>query len=395
MQRILHFAQDSDTSGFFPQLAKWHDRLRYQMIFATLNPMADWLREYMLSQGVECFSCDCRQRFEYPLGLLKLANYLRRENVDILHTHLFEPSVIGLLAGTLARTKLRVETRHYSDYHTRINKRWHVRLDQLCTRLSHGVIAVSQHTADHMIAEEQAPPEKLHMVLNGIDFARVRLSDAFERSKVRQEFVDDETPLLLIAARLHPEKGYEYLFQAMTKLKQRFNGKIKLLVAGAGPLLPHYQEMVRSLGCDDVVTFLGFRKDLPELMAAADLFVLPSVAEAFGLVLAEALYLGTPVVSTQVGGIPEIVEDGMDGVLVPPANEQALADSIADLLNDSARRKQMAGVGRDKVVAKFRFEEMVRSYEAIYRQLDGNGLEEVSQGTQQESKNFAYLEKER
>ena len=381
MQRILHFAQDSDTSGFFPQLAKWHDRQRFQMIFATLNPMADWLREDMLAQGVECFSCNCRRRFEYPLGLLKLANYLRRESVDILHTHLFEPSVIGLLAGALAGTKLRIVTRHYSDYHTRINKRWHVRLDQLCTRLSHGVIAVSQHTADHMISEEQAPPGKLHVVLNGIDFARVRLSENYERSKVRREFVDDATPLLLIAARLHPEKGYEYLFQAMTQLKQRFNGKIRLLVAGAGPMLSHYQEMVGALRCEDVVTFLGFREDLPDLVAAADLGGLPSVAEAGGLVIAEALYLRTPVVSTQVGGIPEIVEDGVDGVLVPPANKHALAEVITDLLKDPARREQMSGIRRDKVIAKFRFEEMVQSYEAIYRQLNGNGLEEINAGS--------------
>lgn len=381
MQRLLHFAQDSDTSGFFPQLAKWHDRQHYQMIFATLNPMADWLRDYMLSQGVECFSCDCRYRFEYPLGLLKLANYLRRKNVDILHTHLFEPSVIGLLAGTLARTKMRIETRHYSDYHTRINKRWHVRLDQLCTRLSHGVIAVSQHTADHLISAEQAPPEKLHVVLNGIDFARVKRSDNYDRNRVRQEFAEEETHLLLIAARLHPEKGYEYLFQAITELKLRFNGKIKLLVAGAGPFLHRYQELVRTLGCEDVVTFLGFRKDLPDLMAAVDLFVLPSVAEAFGLVLAEALYLGTPVVATQVGGIPEVVDDGVVGVLVPPANERALADAIATLLNDSERRTQMAGTGREKVLRKFRFEDMVRSYEAVYQQLNTNKLEESNAGS--------------
>lgn len=378
MQRILHFAQDSDTSGYFPQLAKWHDRERYQMVFATLNPMADWLREYMLAQGVECFSCDCRQRWEYPIGLLKLANYLRQNNVNILHTHLFEPSVIGLLAGTLARTKMRVETRHYSDYHTRINKRWHVRLDQLCTRLSHGVIAVSQHTADHMISEEQAPAEKLHVVLNGIDFTRVKLSDNFDRKQVRQEFVADETLLLLIAARLHPEKGYEYLFEAVTKLKARCNGKIKLLVAGKGELLNHYQAMVRDLGCEDVVTFLGFRKDLPDLMAAVDLFVLPSVAEAFGLVLAEALYLGTPVVASRVGGIPEIVDEGIDGMLAPPANAEALADTITDLLESPTLRQRMIGAGREKVIGKFRFEDMVQSYEAIYQRLNTNGFEPIN-----------------
>lgn len=372
MQRILHFAQDSDTSGFFPQLAKWHDRQRYQMIFATLNPMADWLRDYMLSQGVTCFSCDCRHRSQYPLGLLKLAKYLRQQRVDILHTHLFEPSVIGLLAGALAGTQMRVVTRHYSDYHTRINKHWHVKLDQLCTRLSHRVIAVSQHTADHMLAEENAAPDKLQVVLNGIDFARVNRSASYDRAQLRSEFVDDETPLLLIAARLHPEKGYEYLFQAMAQLKPMFAGKIKLLVAGAGPFREAYETQVCSLGCEDVVSFLGFRKDLPDLMAAADLFVLPSVAEAFGLVLAEALYLGTPVVSTTVGGIPEIVEDGVDGRLVPPANAKALVETIANLLRHPAKRQQMAGVGREKVLQKFRFQDMVRAYEEVYQQLDGN-----------------------
>src|SRR5215216_4211883 len=174
MQRILHFAQDGDTSGFFPQLARWHDRGHYEMFFATLNPIAPWLRDHMQSQGVECFSCDCRERAQYPLGLLRLAQFMRRKKIDVLHTHLFEPSVIGMIAGAIARTRLRVVTRHYSDYRTRINKRWHVRLDQLCTRLSHGVIAVSRHTADHLTGAEGARPEKVKTVLNGIDFERVK-----------------------------------------------------------------------------------------------------------------------------------------------------------------------------------------------------------------------------
>jgi glycosyltransferase involved in cell wall biosynthesis len=207
MRRILHFAQDGDTSGFFPQLARWHDRERYRMVFATLKPMAPWLRNYMESQGVDCFSCDCRSRAEYPLGMLRLAKFLARERIDILHTHLFEPSVIGLLAGRLVGTPMRVMTRHYSDYHTRIHKKWHVRADQLCTRLCHGVIAVSEHTADHMVSEEDAPQEKLQVVLNGIDFDRVRVSGPDARERIRREFAAEEAFLLLIVARLAPGEG--------------------------------------------------------------------------------------------------------------------------------------------------------------------------------------------
>lgn len=191
MRSLLHFAQDSDTSGYFPQLAKWHDRERYRMLFGTLNPMAPWLREYMESQGVRCFSCECRGRWAYPLGMLRLARFLARERVDILHTHLFEPSVVGLWAGLLARTPIRMMTRHYSDYHTRIDRVWHVRLDRLCTRLSHAVIAVSRHTAEHMVRQEAAPSEKIHVLLNGIDFDRIQPRDPNGRERLRRELGAD------------------------------------------------------------------------------------------------------------------------------------------------------------------------------------------------------------
>jgi glycosyltransferase involved in cell wall biosynthesis len=340
------------------------------MYFATLNPMAGWLRELMQSEGVKCFSCDCVTRSEYLIGMIRFARYLRRERVDILHTHLFEPSVVGLLAGLLARTPTMVMTRHYSDYHTRIKKKWHVRLDRLCTRLCHAVIAVSRHTADHLIEVEKAPREKVQTILNGIDFERVRPSGSDARGRVRREFGAENEHLLLIVARLHPEKGHHYLFQALPEISHRASKPVRLLVAGAGSFEEIYREEVRAIGCDDIVTFLGFRRDSPDLIAAADLLVLPSLAEAFGLVLTEALYLGTAVVATKVGGIPEIIDDGVDGVLIPPADRDALACAILELLENPQKRQSLAGAGREKVLTKFRFEEMVRSYEGVYAECD-------------------------
>jgi glycosyltransferase involved in cell wall biosynthesis len=364
--RILHFAQDSDTSGYFPQLAKWHDRDRFKMYFATLNPMAPWLEEYMVSQGVTCFGCECDRRIRYPVGLMRLARFLRRERIDIIHAHLFEPSVVGLLAGTLAGTPVRVMTRHYSDYHSRIGKKWHVRLDQLCTSLSHRVIAVSGHTARHLVEVENTPGEKVSVVMNGIDFERVEVSRGDARARIRKEFDCEDKHLLVIVARLHPEKGHHYLFQALPEIRRRCTKPVRLLVAGVGTFDAAYREEVTAAGCADLVRFLGFRKDSPDLIAAADLLILPSLAEAFGLVLTEALYLGTPVVATRVGGIPEIVRDGVDGVLVPSADSPALADAIIRLLEDSAERGRLAGAGRDRVINRFRFEEMVRCYETLY-----------------------------
>src|SRR5262249_44936925 len=355
-----------DTSGLFPALARWHDRRRYRMFFATLNPIAPRLRDSMRRMGVDVFSCDARGRPEFPLAMGRLARFLRRERIQVPPTHLFSPSVVGLQAATVARTPVRIMTRHYSDYHTRIDKKWHVRLDQLCIRLSDDVIAVSDHTARHLIEVEHAPPEKVHTVLNGFDAERVQIADGTTSEQVRSEFDANDDYLLVVAGRLHPEKGYEHLFRALPRIQRGVDRPVRLLVAGRGPFEQEFRRQVAELGCAGAVSFLGFREDAPSLMAAADLVVLPSVAEAFGIAVAEALYVGTPVVATKVGGIPEIVDDGVDGVLVPPAEDEALADAIAELLNDPVRRADMAGAGRDKVITQFSFEAMVREYERIY-----------------------------
>lgn len=369
MKTLLHFIQDSDTSGIFPNLAKWHDKSRYRVLFASLGSFDPQLREYMESQGVECFSCDSKSRKDFPTMINKLARYLKKEQVDIIHTHLFDPSIVGLWAGVLAGTKFRVSTRHYSDYHTRINKNWHVRLDKMCNRLSHKIIGVSQHTSDHVIETENTPPEKVVTIYNGIDFDRVKTSTDDFRARIRKELDAEDKFLILTTGRLHPEKGYPYLFEAISKIKKSVNKPFVWLIAGKGSFEKQFRQQVADLGIEDVVKFLGFRKDMPDLMAAADLFVLPSVAEAFGVVFAEAIYLGTPIVATNIGGIPEIVTDGVDGKLVPPADSTAIAEKVADLLNNPSKLKSLSGSGREKVIGRFEFEEMTRKYEAVYESL--------------------------
>jgi glycosyltransferase involved in cell wall biosynthesis len=373
MKTLLHFILDSDTSGIFPNLAKWHDKSRYRVLFASLNEFAPWLREYMDSQGVECFSCEARSRKDYLSSILKLSNYLKKEKVDILHVHLFDPSVVGLLAGAKAGIKNRVMTRHYSDYHTRINKKWHVRLDQLCNRLSHKIIGVSQHTTDHVVEIEGAPREKVITIYNGIDFDRVKPSADDFQTRIREEFGAQDKFLILTTGRLHPEKGYPYLFEAVAKLKEKVDSPFVWLIAGKGPFDEEFRRQVSALACDDVVKFIGFRTDIPDLMSAADLFVLPSVAEAFGVVFAESIYLGTPIVATKIGGIPEVVTDGVDGILIPPADSEAIAETVADLIKNPEKLEALAGTGRQKVIDKFEFEDMTRKYEAVYEDLMKNG----------------------
>jgi glycosyltransferase involved in cell wall biosynthesis len=366
----MHFVQDGDTSGFFSQLARFHDRTRFNMIFGTLGMISPGLRQVIEGQGVQVVSLDSSSRGSYPTRLVRLVAALRTLGVDILHTHLFDPSVIGLIAGTLACVPVRVMTRHYSDYHTRIRKTGHTRLDRMCTRLAHSVIAVSHQTRRVMLEEERAPAAKVVVIHNGIDLSRVVAPSGQEVAALRRELdLGDDVAVLAVVARLHPEKGQGYLFRALPRLLAATGGKLRLLVAGAGPFRQAYEREVLALGVEGAVRFLGFRADVTRILAASDVVVLPSVAEAFGLVLAEAMAMQRAVVATRVGGIPEIVEDGVTGILVPPASPTALADAIWSLLRDPARRVQLGEAGRRRVLESFRFETMMTRYEALYEAL--------------------------
>ena len=375
MLRLLHFAEEGDTSGYFPQLARHHDPRRFQVQFATLRTTAPDLVRRFAATGTPCFSCGARSRLEYPMAAARLAAFLKREQFQIFHAHLFDPAVVGLPAAWLAGTPLRVLTRHYSDYHTRIRRPLHVLLDRFCTLLAHRVIAVSQHTAEHLIEVEHAPARKVVAIPNGIDFDRVRRPEASEVQRLRRELAPHGEMLLLQMARLHPEKGHEYLFRALPRILREAGRPVKLLLAGAGSAEPHYRECVASLGIRDAVEFLGFRQDAPAVIAASDVLVLPSVAEAFGLVVAEAIYLGTPVVASRVGGIPEIVREGVDGILVPPGDSDALADAILRIARGEALLEGSPSDGARSVRERFAFADMVRRYEAVYQEaLDEKGV---------------------
>lgn len=364
--RILHVVEDGDTSGFFSQVARFRDPSRYHVLFATLRPTSRDFRAALEREHVEALSVGARSRAEYPVALARLVRMLRRLRIDILHTHLFDPSVVGLAAGVLARVPVRVMTRHHSDYHTRIAKRWHVRLDQLCTRLSHRVIAISEHTRRVMLDEERAPDDKIVVIPNGIDLARVAPPAPEDLAAVRAELAADDALVVSVVARLHPEKGQEHLFRAMPRVIDATAGRVVLLVAGTGSFRAQYEAEVRRLGVERHVRFLGFRHDVARIFAISDVVVLPSVAEGFGLVLAEAMALQRPIVATRVGGIPEVVEDGVTGLLVPPARPDALADAIVGLLKDPGRRVSLGHAGRRRVEVDFRFDVMMRRYEAVY-----------------------------
>jgi glycosyltransferase involved in cell wall biosynthesis len=200
--------------------------------------------------------------------------------------------------------------------------------------------------------------DRVVVIVNGVDLTEYR--PEVSGAGIRTELGWTSRPLIAAISRLDPEKGHATLLEAMRRVLIRCPAA-RLVIAGRAAVDPTgrhaaLQRHIEELGLGKVVRLVGFRRDIPELLAAADICVLPASAEACGRVLLEAMAMATPVVATASGGTPEIVRDGVTGILVPPGDAGAMATALENLLQDPTRAGSMGAAGRERAVAHFSIE---------------------------------------
>jgi glycosyltransferase involved in cell wall biosynthesis len=228
-------------------------------------------------------------------------------------------------------------------------------------------------TNSHAVGSIFSQNGKKETVHNGIDLAH--FDSEVDGGKIRSEFkVSKDTKLIGTVGHLAPLKGFEELIEATTKVtREGFNIKLAIVGEAIYPNSQIYKQnllsLVYSKGLKDKIIFTGYRENIPELLASFDLFVLPSRSEGFGRVNLEAMAMGKPVVSTNVGGIPEVVLDGVTGILVAPGNPKDLAHGILRMLSDSHLRESMGQEGRRRVEEHFTLQAHVQRIERIYAEV--------------------------
>jgi glycosyltransferase involved in cell wall biosynthesis len=229
------------------------------------------------------------------------------------------------------------------------------------------VVAVSEAVARRR--QIPAIERKTRVIRNGVQ-SQPSSRDPYE---VREELgLAPDRFLGLIVARIDGLKGHETLLRAVARLKQSGDPgrRMTLLIAGDGAKRACCEALTEDLGLsDEWVRFLGFRTDAPDLLAASDLFLLPSLTEGLPLSVLEAMTHGLPVIATPVGGVPEVVLPGRTGVLVPVEDEEALAGAISTLMQDARLRRALGEAGRERARGEFSFARMVARYDALYREI--------------------------
>lgn len=289
----------------------------------------------------------------------RLRRLITRTRPDILHLHSrIGADVMGGIAGRLAGVPV-VHTRRVDNP----EPRW---LAATKYRLHDRVIAISAGIAEVLRAAGM-PPTKLRVVRSAVDarpYARPRDRDDLA-ARLGPPIGD---PLIGVVAQLIPRKGHAVLLDALPRLIARWPG-LQVIFFGRGAEEQALRNQIAGLGLVPHVRLAGFRGDLDRLLPCLDLLVHPALMEGLGVSLLQAAAAGVPVVASRVGGIPEAVQDGETGLLVPPGDAAALATAIARLLDDAPLRKRFGAAGRARMLAEFSPDAMVEGNLAVYREL--------------------------
>jgi len=301
------------------------------------------------------------------LGVIsRVYRYIRCHDIQVVHTHILRADLVGWLASRLADSHYLCATKHNLGYVTGEKKRAARNLLYYASLyMPDVVIAVSERMRQRLVCLPGLSDGRVVTIHNGID------ADHYFRPEVRaacrQELgISDEIDLIGYTGRLEVGKGLEPLVQAMPAILQA-RPHARLLLVGDGPLREALIGLAHGIGVASAVICTGFRTDVPRLLAAMDLFVLASLAEGLPLSLLEAMAAGKPVVATPVGGVVELIENEVTGLLVPPSDPAALGMAILRLLEDKSLAEQVRRQARFHVADRFSLPRMVQAYDALYQ----------------------------
>jgi glycosyltransferase involved in cell wall biosynthesis len=360
--RVLHLHKVAGISGSEAHLLALLPRLRERgwdvrlLMLHEHEPGAwDFARE-LRARGVPLDELPLAADVD-PLAFVRLAGYLARHRPTILHTHLVHADVYGQLAGTLARVPVRVSTKHgFNEFR---EGRPFALADRTIASLAHVHVAISRGLARYLADTEGFDEREFEIVHYGIvprpDWA---------------PYGDDE-PALLCVGRLIPIKGHLVLLRAFAEARREVPG-LRLDIAGRGPLEPALRALAKELGVADAIRFLGYVSPVQGAIEQAAAVVVPSMGEGFGMVALEAMERGRPVVAAAIGGLGELVQDGVTGRLVAPGEAEPLRRAIVELASDPELARRMGAAGRARALERFLQERCTDRTELLYREaLDG------------------------
>jgi len=363
--RILFVLTGLAYGGAETQLVRLAIRLKlrgWEVAVASLMPPKAYVED-LEAAGIPVFSLNIRRKLPDPRPVLRLARIIRKWQPDVVHSHMVHANLLARIVRFLAPIPVLICSARSIDEGGRFREVLYRLTDPLCDLTTQ----VSQAGLERYVRMGAVPRHKICYIPNGVDTERFK-PNLEDRLKFRKELGVDGFVWLAVG-RFDPPKDYPSMLQAFARVVHKRSNTI-LLIAGDGPLRKTMENLARELGIEKRTKFLGIRRDIPQLMNAADAYVMSSSWEGMPNVLLEASATGLPIVATDVGGNREIVLDGVTGFLVPPRNPEALARTMLRIMDLSdEERKEMGKRARKHIEVKFNLDRVVDLWEILYYEL--------------------------
>jgi glycosyltransferase involved in cell wall biosynthesis len=325
------------------------------------NPHEEILEEAR-SNGIANVVFSCRSQFDPKLAF-SVREFIKNDRIDILHCHGYKSNFYGLIAS-------KGQVPSVTTNHNWLKAHWKLKtycfLDSLWIRFFDRIVAVSNDVKKDML-KYKIPEGKIRVIDNGI--AVERFAKLAETSQMKDQLgFDAKMRIIGTIGSLGIEKGHVYLLEAAKQALDEVKD-LRFLIVGDGRLRKPLEEKSEELGIKKQVIFMGQRKDIPELLMAMDIFVLPSIKEGLPMALLEAMAAKRPVIATRVGAIPKVIASKGIGVLVEPKDIIGLRDAIVSLIKDPGRMNLLAREGFNKVCKDFSSDEMGKHYVKLYKEI--------------------------
>jgi glycosyltransferase involved in cell wall biosynthesis len=361
--KILHVIDSLKFGGaetLLLSIVRAHQRQGHALSVAyfTPGPLADDLQ----GLGAPLYRVS-RRGIKDPLALPRLTRLIRQIKPDVVHTHLFKSDLTGQLAAALNRTPARVSTLH--NINPWRQKRLYSAVMRRVVSPCHRMIAVSEEVRDYTLKWSRYPPEKMVVIENGVDLDRFDPASVTALDKTALWGIPLDAPTIGAIGRLQPIKGHTFLLQAAARVVQEAP-QARFVLIGDGPLRAELEAERDRLGLQQHIVFAGLVRDIPGVLKALDIVALSSLWEGLPVALLEAMAMRKPVVATSVGGVPGVLTDGVNGLLVPAQNRDALAESMLRLLRDAPLATRLGEAARAAVEQRYSAEIMHRRILEVY-----------------------------
>lgn len=374
-RRILQLIDSFDQGGSERQAVELtrllHASGAFEVRLACLKPDGVLRSEVdQLGLGeVPCYELRSFYDVNALAQLRRFVRYLRREKIDLLHTHDFYTNIFGMTAGLLAGVKVRIASRRET---SGMRSTGQQRVQRLAYSFAHHILANSE-SVRRKLRDEGVNPNRISVVYNGLKLERVTSTVTNSRAEILSSLgIAPKNPasqfVTIVANMRHDVKDYPMFLRAAQRVSAVVP-EVGFLLAGEGELQDSIRQLAAELGIADKTFLLGRSEDIAGLLSVSDVCVLSSKAEGFSNSILEYMAAARPVVATDVGGAREAVAEGETGYLVPSGNDQLLAERIVSLLQDPARAQVMGEQGRRVVEAKFSTRALLENTEALYERL--------------------------